>query len=41
MGAKAFTGGGPKKTVEWYLSNESWWRSLTDENVLHHTPWKL
>jgi len=30
-----------KKTVEWYLANESWWRPLADENVLHPTPWKL
>jgi dTDP-glucose 4,6-dehydratase len=30
-----------KKTVEWYLANESWWKTLADENVLHLTPWKL
>jgi dTDP-glucose 4,6-dehydratase len=29
------------KTVEWYLKNESWWRPLADERVLHPTPWKL
>ena len=30
-----------KKTVEWYLANESWWRPLIDEKILHPTPWKL
>ncbi|MDG6921217.1 MAG: dTDP-glucose 4,6-dehydratase [Nitrososphaerota archaeon] len=29
------------KTVEWYLKNENWWKPLTDERVLHPTPWKL
>jgi dTDP-glucose 4,6-dehydratase len=29
------------KTVEWYMKNEAWWRSLADERVLHPTPWKL
>ncbi len=28
-------------TVKWYLDNESWWRPLADEKVLHSTPWKL
>ncbi|MBP1911687.1 dTDP-glucose 4,6-dehydratase [Thermococcus stetteri] len=32
---------GIKKTVEWYLENEWWWRPLVDEKVLHPTPWKL
>lgn len=32
---------GIKKTVEWYLNNEWWWRPLVDERVLHPTPWKL
>ncbi|NJF25162.1 dTDP-glucose 4,6-dehydratase [Thermococcus sp. Bubb.Bath] len=32
---------GIKKTVEWYLENEAWWRPLVDEKVLHPTPWKL
>lgn len=32
---------GIKKTVEWYLNNEWWWRPLVDEKVLHPTPWKL
>jgi dTDP-glucose 4,6-dehydratase len=30
-----------RKTVEWYLENEWWWRPLATENVLHPTPWKL
>ena len=32
---------GIKRTVEWYLENEWWWRPLADERVLHMTPWKL
>ena len=32
---------GLKETVEWYLSNEWWWKLLADEKVLHPTPWKL
>lgn len=32
---------GIKKTVEWYLTNEWWWKPLADEMVLHPTPWKL
>jgi dTDP-glucose 4,6-dehydratase len=30
-----------KKTVEWYLENEWWWKPLATENVLHPSPWKL
>jgi len=30
-----------KKTVQWYLANESWWKPLADERVLHPNPWKL
>jgi len=30
-----------KETVEWYLRNESWWRPLATEEILHPTPWKL
>jgi dTDP-glucose 4,6-dehydratase len=30
-----------EKTLEWYLSNEDWWRPLVDDRVLHPTPWKL
>ena len=32
---------GIRRTVEWYLQNEWWWRPLADERVLHPTPWKL
>ena len=32
---------GLKKTVEWYLENEWWWKPLADEKILHPTPWKL
>ena len=30
-----------KKTVEWYISNEWWWKTLATERTLHPTPWKL
>jgi dTDP-glucose 4,6-dehydratase len=30
-----------KETVNWYLANESWWRPLIDEKILHPMPWKL
>jgi len=30
-----------KTTVNWYISNEWWWRPLATEQVLHPTPWKL
>jgi len=30
-----------KKTIEWYLQNERWWKPLANEEVLHPTPWKL
>lgn len=32
---------GIKKTVEWYLNNEWWWKPLVNERILHPTPWKL
>ncbi|MBA7527155.1 dTDP-glucose 4,6-dehydratase 2 [subsurface metagenome] len=32
---------GLKETVEWYLSNEWWWKPLVNEKTLHPTPWKL
>uniref|UniRef100_A0A7C3MC43 dTDP-glucose 4,6-dehydratase n=1 Tax=Archaeoglobus fulgidus TaxID=2234 RepID=A0A7C3MC43_ARCFL len=32
---------GIKKTVEWYLENEWWWRPIADDRTLHPTPWKL
>ena len=28
-----------EQTVEWYLQNQSWWKSLIDENTLHPQPW--
>ena len=30
-----------KRTVEWYLKNQSWWEPLIDENTLHPQPWTL
>jgi dTDP-glucose 4,6-dehydratase len=33
--------GGLKDTIEWYLTNEWWWKPLVDEKILHPTPWKL
>jgi len=30
-----------KKTVNWYMDNEWWWRPLATEQVLYPTPWKL
>jgi dTDP-glucose 4,6-dehydratase len=30
-----------KETVDWYLSNERWWKPLADEQTLHPTPWTL
>jgi len=33
--------GAIQETVNWYLKNESWWRPLADDRVLHPTPWKL
>jgi len=29
------------KTVDWYINNESWWKSLANEQIIHPTPWKL
>jgi len=28
-------------TANWYVQNESWWKSLATEKILHPTPWKL
>jgi len=28
-------------TVEWYLSNESWWTPFATDVILHPTPWKM
>ena len=30
-----------EETVNWYLNNEKWWKPLTNEKILHPTPWKL
>ena len=30
-----------EKTINWYLSNKSWWEPLVDEKVLHPQPWTL
>ncbi|RJS92788.1 dTDP-glucose 4,6-dehydratase [Candidatus Bathyarchaeota archaeon] len=30
-----------EETVRWYIENESWWRPLATEKILHPTPWKL
>ena len=30
-----------KETVNWYVKNESWWKPLATEEVLHPTPWKV
>ena len=30
-----------EETVNWYLNNEEWWKSLATEKILHPTPWKL
>ena len=30
-----------KQTVTWYLENQSWWKSLIDENTLHAQPWTI
>ena len=32
---------GIRKTVEWYMQNEWWWKPLINEKILHPTPWKL
>lgn len=29
-----------KKTVDWYIENEEWWKPLTTPEILHPTPWK-
>lgn len=29
-----------KKTVEWYVHNEKWWKPLVNEKILSPTPWK-
>jgi len=31
---------GLKATVEWYVSNEGWWRPIATDKVLSESPWK-
>ncbi len=30
-----------KKTVEWYLKEEKWWKPLLNDQIIHPTPWKI
>ena len=30
-----------KKTVNWYLQNQSWWEPLIDKDTLHTQPWTV
>ena len=30
-----------QETVEWYMKNDSWWKHLATEQILHPTPWTL
>ncbi len=30
-----------KATVDWYISNEPWWKPLATQQVISQTPWKL
>jgi dTDP-glucose 4,6-dehydratase len=30
-----------KKTVEWYLREEKWWKPLLNDQIIHPTPWKM
>jgi dTDP-glucose 4,6-dehydratase len=30
-----------KKTVEWYLKEEKWWKPLLNNQIIHPTPWKM
>jgi dTDP-glucose 4,6-dehydratase len=32
---------GISETVSWYLSNDKWWKPLSNERTLNPTPWKL
>jgi len=34
-------GQGLRKTVEWYINNEWWWKPLLDEYVLRDEPWRF
>ena len=30
-----------ESTVNWYVTNEGWWKPLATERLLHPTPWKI
>lgn len=30
-----------KKTVDWYLKEEKWWKPLLNDQIIHPTPWKM
>ena len=30
-----------KQTVDWYLKNKDWWKTLADEKMLHPQPWTI
>jgi dTDP-glucose 4,6-dehydratase len=30
-----------RKTVEWYLKEEKWWKPLLNDQIIHPTPWKI
>jgi len=30
-----------KKTIEWYLKEEKWWKPLLNDQIIHPTPWKM
>jgi len=30
-----------KKTIDWYIQNDWWWKPLINDKILHKTPWKL
>jgi dTDP-glucose 4,6-dehydratase len=30
-----------KKTIEWYLKEEKWWKTLLNDQIIHPTPWKM
>lgn len=31
---------GIRKTIDWYLTHEDWWKPLINEKVISETPWK-
>lgn len=30
-----------RRTVEWYVKNDWWWKQTVSEEIIHETPWKL